>query len=102
MRAAIYNPYLDTLGGGERYSMAFAKALSENGYKVDVQWQNEKIKRNFEERFGMNLSGVKIVKDIKKAIAKFPGVGRVKVEVIRNKLWSADMASEEVRTELDL
>jgi len=66
MRAAIYNPYLDTLGGGERYSMAFAKALSQNGYKVDVQWRNEKIKKILEERFGMDLRGIKVVKDTKK------------------------------------
>lgn len=43
-----------------------------------------------------------IVKDIKKAIAKFPDIGRVKVEVIRDKPWMAEMASEKVRIELDL
>ncbi len=41
--------------------------------------------------------GPTIVRDIKKAVGP-----QVKVEVIRDKLWTADMASEEVRTSLGL
>jgi len=66
MRAAIYNPYLDTLGGGERYSLAFALALSEAGYKVDVAWKSASIKKRLEDRFGLDLSGVNFIRDIKK------------------------------------
>ena len=40
MRAAIYNPYLDTLGGGERYVMAVATALANLNYIVDVEWSD--------------------------------------------------------------
>ncbi len=46
--------------------------------------------------------GEVIVRSIKKAVAKLPDIGRVKVEVIRDKPWTSDMASEEVRTELGL
>lgn len=66
MRAAIYNPYLDTLGGGERYSLAVATSLSELGYQVDVEWKNLKIKEKLESRFGIDLSAVRFVKDVKK------------------------------------
>lgn len=66
MKAAIYNPYLDTLGGGELYSLAFASVLSEAGYKVDVAWKNAAIKKKLEERFGFDLSGINFVRDIKK------------------------------------
>ncbi len=66
MRAAIYNPYLDTLGGGELYSLAFAQVLLEAGYKVDVAWENSSIKEKLEERFGIDLSNINIVRDIKK------------------------------------
>lgn len=66
MRAAIYNPYLDTLGGGERYTMAVAQTLSKRGYLVDVQWHNPKIKKRLEERFGIRLKDVNFVKDIKR------------------------------------
>ncbi len=66
MRAAIFNPYLDTLGGGERYTMSFAKVLKDNGYEVDVQWKNSNIKNKLEVRFGISLNGVNFVKDIKR------------------------------------
>ena len=64
MRAAIYNPYLDTLGGGERYTMAFAQVLVKKGFRVDVEWKNKGIKKKLEDRFGMNLKDVNIVKNI--------------------------------------
>lgn len=66
MRAAIFNPYLDTLGGGERYSLAVALALAAKGYSVDVQWKSPSIKRRLEERFGMELDGINFIKDVKR------------------------------------
>lgn len=66
MRAAIFNPYLDTLGGGERYTMAFAKVLSDSGWEVSVQWKNPEIKKQLEDRFGIDLAGIKFIEDIKK------------------------------------
>lgn len=66
MRAAIYNPYLDTLGGGERYTISFAKVLEGKGYKVDVQWSDPEIRAKLEERFGTNLENVNFVKNVKR------------------------------------
>jgi glycosyltransferase involved in cell wall biosynthesis len=66
MRAAIFNPYLDTLGGGERYTMAFASALVERDFRVDMQWRSEGIKKKLEKRFGINLKGINVVGDIKR------------------------------------
>lgn len=66
MRAAIYNPYLDTLGGGERYTISFAKVLLNAGWNVDIEWDDESIKSSLEKRFGINLPGLKVVKDIKR------------------------------------
>jgi glycosyltransferase involved in cell wall biosynthesis len=66
MRAAIYNPYMDTLGGGERYTMAFAMVLSQKTYNVDVQWKSKSIKKKLEDRFGLKLKNINIVKDIKR------------------------------------
>ena len=65
MKVAIYNPYLDTLGGGERYTMAFATSLKEAGYSVDVQWADSGISTKLEERFGINLQGINFVKDVR-------------------------------------
>ncbi len=66
MRAAIYNPYLDTLGGGERYTMAVASTLVENGFNVDVQWKDGNIKNILEARFNIFLKGVNFVDKINK------------------------------------
>ncbi|OGM64482.1 hypothetical protein A3A52_04910 [Candidatus Woesebacteria bacterium RIFCSPLOWO2_01_FULL_39_14] len=66
MKAAIYNPYLDTLGGGERYTMAFAKALIAEGYKVDVEWKNTAIKNRLENRFGIKLNDINFIHNIKR------------------------------------
>jgi len=65
-KAAIHNPYLDTLGGGERYTLSFALALVKKGYKVDLEWRSQKIKKILESRFGMDLGEINIVPDIKR------------------------------------
>lgn len=66
MKAAIFNPYLDTMGGGERYTIAFVTVLKELGFRVDVEWKSKNIKRKLEDRFGIDLTGVNFVKDIKR------------------------------------
>lgn len=66
MRAAIYNPYLDTLGGGERYTLTVAKVLVDKGYKVDLEWTSKNIKSKLERRFNLDLSEVSVVKSIKR------------------------------------
>lgn len=66
MKAAIFNPYLDTLGGGERYTLSFAKVLADLGYQVDIEWKNQDIKKALENRFGMNLSNINIVENVKR------------------------------------
>lgn len=45
-KAALYNPYLDTLGGGERHVLTIMKALEDAGYEICIFWDenlNEKI-----------------------------------------------------------
>lgn len=66
MKAAIYNPYLDTLGGGERYTLAFASTLVKLGYSVDIQWSDKSIFEKFKDRFGISLDGFTFVEDIKR------------------------------------
>jgi glycosyltransferase involved in cell wall biosynthesis len=64
MKAAIYNPYLDTLGGGERYTMGVARALVAKDYRVDVEWKDTSIKEKLEKRFGIDLSNVNFIENI--------------------------------------
>jgi len=63
-KAAIYDPYLDTLGGGERYCLTVAEILSKNGYHVDLLWDKDSdILTKAETRFSLDLSSVKITND---------------------------------------
>ncbi len=54
-RAAIYDPYLDTLGGGERYSAAVAQLLESRGYKVDFWWPQD-MAQKLSQRFAVHLT----------------------------------------------
>lgn len=65
MRAAIYDPYLDTLGGGERYCLSVAEILSKNGYLVDLFWSGKKdLLKKASQRFSLDLKDINIVPDI--------------------------------------
>lgn len=66
MKAAIFDPYLDTLGGGERYCLAFAEVLVRRGWEVDVEWKDPLVRERFKERFGTSLDGINFVPDVKK------------------------------------
>jgi len=66
MKAAIYNPYFDTLGGGERFTASFIKVLADKGYVVDIEWKDKSLVRKIEDRFGITLKNTKVVKDIKR------------------------------------
>lgn len=68
MKAAIYSPYLDTFGGGEKYMLTIAQILSET-YSVDLLFDNhlfsmgaEKLKNDLTLRFNLNLSKVNVVR----------------------------------------
>ncbi len=66
MKVAIYNPYLDTLGGGERYTFSFALVFVSLGYDVFIQWREKKILEKVRNKFGLNVEGLKVVEDIKR------------------------------------
>jgi len=59
-KALIFDPYLDTLGGGERYTLSFALGLIQNGYDVEVAWSGPEILSKATSRFGMDFSQLSI------------------------------------------
>ncbi len=64
-KAAIYDPYLDTLGGGERYCLTIAEILLKNNYQVDLFWSGDSsLIPKAEERFSLDLKGLNIIPDI--------------------------------------
>lgn len=67
MKVAVYSPYLDAFGGGERYMMTIAESLSEKN-SVDVfldrnlkSLGGDFLKRESSKRFGLNLQAVNFI-----------------------------------------
>lgn len=63
MKIGIYDPYLDDLGGGEKYMMTIAEVLSKK-HEVSVFWDEQKDLDGLLQRFSLDLSNVKLVKNI--------------------------------------
>lgn len=68
MKVAIYSPYLDTMGGGERYMMTLAEVLLQEN-QVDLLLDShlylldtEKLMKQLSDRFGLNLQRINLVK----------------------------------------
>ena len=64
MKAGIFDPYLDILGGGERYTMTVTQYLSQRGWRVDVFWDDKEIKKKLEKRLGLNFGQIGFVENI--------------------------------------
>lgn len=68
MKIAIYSPYLDTLGGGEKYMMTIAEILSQTccvEVLLDSHLKNlggDYLKKELSERFDLDLDKVSFVK----------------------------------------
>lgn len=64
-KAAIFDPYLDTLGGGEKYVLTIAQTLLEKNWQVDLFTKfNQSVLDKASARFNLNLSNLKIQPDI--------------------------------------
>lgn len=63
MRIGIYDPYLDTVSGGERYMLAIAECLARKN-DVDVFWDDEKIFMLAQVKLGIDLRKVKIANNV--------------------------------------
>ena len=64
-KAAIYDPYLDTLGGGERYCLTVAEFLIKKGFQVDIFWSGDiSVIERAQKRFNLDLTKLNVVKDI--------------------------------------
>ncbi len=61
-KVIMHDPYLDSVGGGERYFLTVATLLAKNNYQVDIFWTGD---NNFLNKatqlFGLDLSNINIV-----------------------------------------
>lgn len=62
--AVIFDPYLDTLGGGERYCLTVAHALHQLNWSVDIAWNNPKDIEGAQTRFNMDFGYLRLNKQI--------------------------------------
>ncbi len=68
MKAALFDPYLDTLGGGERYLVGVARVLESLGFDVFLEWSDEGILEKLEQRFGVKLDRTFVLGNIKRGL----------------------------------
>jgi len=61
MKALIYDPYLDTLGGGERYCLTVAECLLKNGWQVDLFWDQKEDIQKATNRFGLEIKKLGLI-----------------------------------------
>lgn len=54
MKALIFNPYFDTLGGGERYTAGVIKTLLDQHCSVSVFWHDEDLLDKLKQRFNID------------------------------------------------
>lgn len=60
MRAAIYNRFLYSMGGGERHSGMLAQVLAAEGWDVDLVTHTPVEREELAEHVGIDLSGVRL------------------------------------------
>ena len=46
-RVALYDPYLDTLGGGEKHILSILEVFAEQGYEVNIFWDKNLTKEYY-------------------------------------------------------
>ena len=56
MRAAIYDRYWHSMGGGERHSGMIAEVLSKDGVEVDLLGHSQVDRDELGEHLGLDLS----------------------------------------------
>ena len=63
MKIAMYDPYLDTLGGGEKYILTIADCLNRD-HEIVLFWDDDTILTKARERFNMRLENVRTYPNI--------------------------------------
>jgi glycosyltransferase involved in cell wall biosynthesis len=60
LRAAVYNRFMQSMGGGERHSGMLAQVLAEDGHEVDLLGHEEVDKDAFADHLGLSLDKVNL------------------------------------------
>lgn len=60
-KVIVYDPYLDTLGGGEKYILSIAQIFDRLGFEVDLVWKNPSIIEDLKTRLNISFNHVRII-----------------------------------------
>ena len=71
MKAVFFDPYLDTVGGGERYILTLAEHLSQKDWDVNLFWNDPELKEKLASRLNLNLNRVNFTPIPKKLSEKW-------------------------------
>lgn len=63
VKIGIYSPYLETLGGGEKFIFSIAAYFSKK-HQVEFFWDNPLLSKNAERKFSLDLSNIIFEKNI--------------------------------------
>jgi glycosyltransferase involved in cell wall biosynthesis len=63
MKIGIYNPYMSSISGGEKYTLIAASCLSRDS-NVDIFWDDKSILDKATRKLNIKLSGVKVKENI--------------------------------------
>ena len=61
--AALYNPYLDSLGGGEKHILSILKVLEEEGFQINIFW-DQNLTTAIKNRLDLSFSSLKFLPNI--------------------------------------
>ncbi|MCX7881132.1 MAG: glycosyltransferase [Patescibacteria group bacterium] len=62
-KIGLYNPYLDVLGGGEKYILSILKVFDDLDFQIDLFWKNN-LKHKIKERFGFQYKNLNFISNI--------------------------------------
>ena len=61
--AALYNPYLDTLGGGEKHILSILKVLESRGYQISIFWDHD-LRKETANRLNVSFQNITFLPNI--------------------------------------
>lgn len=60
-KIAVYDPYLDVLGGGEKHILSIAQVFEEYEYAIDLLWNDEKILDRLKKQLHIHFKNARVI-----------------------------------------
>jgi len=73
MKIGLFDPYLDTLGGGERYILTLAEYCLAKGHCVEIFWPEKETLEKASARFNLKFAGLQYNTQLYRLFSKANG-----------------------------